>query len=185
MSPHPGSPNPSNPDTLIPVDNDRSEDVTATDMVVTPPEYLQEIHDSLGRAEQAYASGDLAQAVQYAEEGLAALHLTEPKLGVCAVPPHYHAFFHAFRIQPQYRAALALFKQGVVQRDQRVSVVPGSGSEDAFRRAWEILEPAVAPLPEGVSAELLVYDYPVAGRVLRGVLRLRDKLRACLGSANG
>ncbi|MCI0458433.1 MAG: hypothetical protein L0Z62_15825 [Gemmataceae bacterium] len=185
MSSPPGNPKPSNPEILPPTPDDRSEEVTATDLAVTPPEYLREMHDALKRAEHAYASGDLAQAVQCAEEGLAVIRLTEPKVGAEAVPPHYRAFFHAFRIQPQYRAALALFKQGVVQRDQPVSSATRSGIEDPFHQAWKILEPAVAPLPENLAAELLVYDYPVAGRVLRGALRLREKLRACLGCPSG
>src|SRR5262249_49423057 len=54
-------------------------------------------------------------------------------------------------------------------------------------RAWQIFGPAAADLDEGLGAETLIYHYPIAGRVLRGIARLRDQLRAhvrCLDGAN-
>src|SRR5215469_11432425 len=83
------------------------EQPTETDMVVTPPDYLQEVHDALGRAEAAYAINDLTRAAQLAEEGLATVRLTERRLGPDSVPPHYQAIFHCLRTQSAFRAALA------------------------------------------------------------------------------
>ena len=151
------------------------EQPTETDMVVTPPEYLQEVHDSLGRAEAAYATNDLTQATLLAEEGLATIRLTERNLGPESVPPHYRALFHCLRIQPAFRAALALFKRGMVCRRQ-----PGSETDASFRKAWQILGPAVAGLDRELPVEKLASDFPVAGRVLRGVIRLCELLQARL-----
>ena len=33
---------------------------------------------------------------------------------------------------------------------------------------------------DDLPVEILIYDHPIAGRVLRGALRLRTKLLACL-----
>jgi hypothetical protein len=147
------------------------EEVTETDMVISPPEYLQAIHDALGRAERAYAAGDPAQAALLADEGLATVRLTEDRLGPLSVPAHYRAFFHALRIQPVFRAALALLKRGLLARQR-----PDGAREEAFGRAWQLFGPAVADLDEDLPVEMLACDFPVAGRVLRGVARLREHL---------
>jgi hypothetical protein len=149
-------------------------------MVISPPDYLQEIHDALGRAESAYTAGDPARAALLADEGLAAVRLTQDRLGPGSVPPHYRAFFHAFSVQPAFREALALFRRGLLSRHRHEGP-----AEDAFRRAWEVFGPAVAGLDEDLPVETLACDYPVAGRVLRGVLRLREQLRARLLGAAG
>jgi hypothetical protein len=153
------------------------EEVTATDLVITPPEYLQEIQAALQRAEDAYTAGDLAATRCCAEEGLATVRLTLDRLGPDSVPPQYRAFFQALYAQPQFRPALALFKQGLLHGRRP----PGpAAADDPFRRAWQLLGPAVADLEEGLPIELLASEYPVAGRVLRGVARLRERLRAYL-----
>jgi len=147
------------------------EEVTETDMVISPPEYLQAIHDVLGRAERAYAAGDPAQAALLADEGLATVRLTEDRLGPESVPTHYRAFFHSLRIQPAFREALALFKRGLLARPR----ADGATADD-LRRAWQVFGPAVADLDEDLPVETLACDFPVAGRVLRGVARLREHL---------
>jgi len=156
------------------------EEVTETDMVISPPEYLQALHEVLGRAERAYAAGDLAQAALLADEGLATVRLTEGRLGPESVPAHYRAFFHALRIQPAFREALAVFKRGQLARHR-----PDGAREDAFRRAWQLLGPAVAGLEEDLPVETLACDFPVAGRVLRGVTRLREHLLGRLSRPAG
>jgi hypothetical protein len=154
--------------------------VTETDLYVSPPEYLQELHDALGRAESAYAAGDPSRAAALADEGLATVRLTEERLGTENVPPHYRACFHALRIQPAFREALALFKRGLLARRR-----PGNATEDAFRRAWQVLGPAVTGLDEDLPVETLACELPVAGRVLRGVARLREQLLARLRTPAG
>src|SRR5947209_14679738 len=77
-----------------------SEATTETDLYVSPPEYLQEIHAALGRAECAYSAGDPARAALLSDEGLATVRLTEHRLGSTSVPPHYRALVHALRVQP-------------------------------------------------------------------------------------
>jgi len=156
------------------------EEVTETDMVISPPEYLQAIHDVLGRAERAYAAGDPAQAALLADEGLATVRLTEDRLGPLSVPTHYRAFFHALRIQPTFREALTLFKRGLLARQR-----PDGATVDALRRAWQVLGPAVADLDEDLPVETLACDFPVAGRVLRGVARLREHLLGRLRKPTG
>jgi hypothetical protein len=131
------------------------DEVTETDLVVSPPEYLQEVHDALGRAEGAYTAGALAQAALLADEGLATVRLTEHKLGPRSVPPHYRAFFHALSIQPTFRAALVLFKRALLCRHRT-----GGATEDAFRRAWQAFGPAVAGLEEDLPVETLACAYP-------------------------
>jgi hypothetical protein len=154
-----------------------SDEVTATDLVVTPPEYLLEIHAVLQRAEDAYAAGDLTATACCAEEGLATVRLTLDRLGPDSVPPQYRAFFQALYVQPQFRQALALFKQALLHGRRLRGPTP---ADDPFRRAWQLLGPAVAELEDGLPVELLASEYPVAGRVLRSVSRLRDRLRAYL-----
>lgn len=171
---------PLSPDTLAPRVKPAKEpegDVTATDLPVRPPEYLHEMHLALERSERAYSAGDLAQAATAAAEGQAAIRLTQSRVGPGTLPPHFTAFFHCFRIQAEFRQALALYKQAALRRQ------PGAERQrdDLLRQAWRILEPATTGLGENLSAELLVYDHPVAGRVLRSVLRLRLKLRDALG----
>jgi hypothetical protein len=154
---------------------DFAGDVTATDLPIALPDYLREMHIALERTERAYASGNLAQAVAAAAEGQAAIRLCQAKLkSGQGVPPHYHAFFLCFRMQPDFRRALALYKQAALRRE-----TPRE-REELLRKAWQVLEPATVGLAENLSAELLVYDHPVAGRVLRGVVRLRQKLREAL-----
>jgi hypothetical protein len=152
-------------------------------MVVSPPEYLHEIQAALQRAENAYVAGDLVAAARHAEEGLATVRLTLTRLGPESVPPQYQAFFHALRIQRLFRQALALFKQGRLQLS-RPPVENGSPS-DVFLGAWQLLSPAIADLEEGLPVELLASEYPVAGRVLRSLARLRDRLRASLVESTG
>jgi hypothetical protein len=171
----PRSPDAQPPDALCEAQACPTEAVTATDLIVTPPEYLQELHDALGRAEQAYTRENPDEAARLAEEGLAMVRIAETKLGPEAVPAHYRAFFHCLHLAPAFRAALAHFKRGLLCRRR-----PGGETEDAFRRAWQIFGPAVAGLEEGLAVERLTYDYPVAGRVLRGAVRLREQLRAHL-----
>jgi hypothetical protein len=155
--------------------SDFSGEVTAVDLPVAVPEYLRDTQIALERAELAYASGNLAQAVAAAAEGQAAIRLTLPKLkNGQSVPSHYQAFFHCFRIQSEFRRALAVYKRAALRRE-----APRE-REELLRKAWQILEPAVAGLADNLSAEMLVYDHPVAGRVLRGVVRLRQKLREAL-----
>ncbi|HYT94692.1 MAG TPA: hypothetical protein VEL76_38605 [Gemmataceae bacterium] len=155
--------------------DDFAGDVTATDLPVAVPEYLREMQIALERTEQAYASGNLTQAVAAAAEGQAAIRLSLPKLNNGqSVPPYYQAFFHCFRIQPEFRRALALYKRAALRRD-----APRERDE-ILRKAWQILDPATAGLADNLSTELLVYDHPIAGRVLRGVVRLRQKLREAL-----
>jgi hypothetical protein len=151
--------------------------VTATDLALAPSDYLQEIDDSLQRAEKAYAAGDLKGAGCFAEEGLAAVRLAQTRLGPDAVPPHYPAFFRCLRIQTEFRQALALFKQGLLCQ-QRHPGCGGAEAEASFRKAWQIFGPAAADVEADLGPETLVYHYPIAGRVLRGVARLRDQLRA-------
>jgi hypothetical protein len=167
---------PGNPNEGATPPRDKSAEVTATDLVVPLPEYLREIEGMLERAVQAYGRGDLGEATRWADEGLAALRLTRPHLKADDVPPHYEAFFHCLRIQPQFRQALALYKQAALG-------LGGEAVVAAYRQAWAILEPAVAGLADNLSSESLVYDYPVAGRVLRGVYRLRQKLHTLVGSS--
>lgn len=183
MSSSPDSPNAHDPSVLGEQPVDRSEAVTATDLIITPPEYLREIHDALERAERAYARGDVEDAMRCAEEGQAVIRVALPKLGPTAIPWFYDAFFQSFRIQPQYRRAVVLYKQALLCRERQAGrrAVGRPCSDDGFRKAWQILEPAVAELPATPDPELLVYDYPIAGRVLRGVVRLRDKLRRRVG----
>jgi hypothetical protein len=152
-------------------------DVTATDLPVRPPEYLREMHAALERSERAYSCGDLALAAAAAAEGQAAIRLMQSRYGHGGLPPHYPAFFHCFRIQGEFRQALALFKQAALRRQ------PGAERQRQvlLKQAWQVLEPVTTGLAENFSAELLVYDHPIAGRVLRGVLRLRLKLRDALG----
>ena len=176
----PFSPDARPPDTLCEARECPAEAVTATDLVISPPAYLQELHDALGRAERAYAGGDPAEAVRLAAEGLAMVRLAEAKLGAEAVPSHYRAFFHCLHAAPAFRAALAHFKRGLLCRQ-----LPGSETEDAFRRAWQLFGPAVAGLEEDLAVERLTYDYPVAGRVLRAAARLREQLRARLRLTGG
>src|SRR5271170_4097286 len=70
---------------------------TAKDLAVPVPEYLQEIHATLRRTEEAYANGNLAACVSNAEEGLAILRLPIPALAKAPVPPHYEIYFRCFR----------------------------------------------------------------------------------------
>jgi hypothetical protein len=160
------------------------EEVTATDLVGSPPEYLKEMHSALQRAEQAYAIGDLAAAARAAEEGLAAIRLVQTKLGPQGVAPQYAAFFHCFRVQPEFRKALGLFKRGLTGRQAACRTPKGKSrpqvGDHLFRTAWVILQPGTAGVMDDLPVELLVYEHPVAGRVLRSVLRLRAKLLACL-----
>ncbi len=156
------------------------DEVTATDLVVTPPEYLQEIHAALQRAENAYTAGDVESITCHAREGLATVRLTVDRLGADSVPPQYRAFFQALAAQPHFREALGLFKQGLLHAQRQGSPAP---ADEPLRRAWELLGPAVAGLDDGLPVELLASEYPVAGRVLRSVCRLRDCLRAYLPEA--
>ncbi len=160
------------------------DEVTATDLVGSPPEYLHEMHAALQRAEQAYATGDLAAAARAAEEGLAAIRLVQTKLGPQGVAPQYAAFFHCFRAQPDFRKALGLFKRGLTGRQAACRASKGQptleGGDHFFRTAWVILQPGTAGITDDLPVELLVDEHPVAGRVLRSVLRLRTKLLACL-----
>jgi hypothetical protein len=152
-------------------------DVTAVDLPIGLPEYLREMHVALERTERAYMSGDLAQVAAAAVEGQAAIRRSQPKLkSGQGVPLHYPAFFHCFRIQAEFRRALALYKQAALRR-----AVPRE-REDLLRQARQILEPATAGLAENLSPDVLIYDHPIAGRVLRGVVRLRQKLREALMS---
>src|SRR5262245_19158988 len=186
--PRPPDPPDASPEPPRPSAAEPSAESTATDLAITPPDFLQEIHETLGEAERAYAKGNLAEAARVAEEGLAVVRLTAERLGEAAVPPHYPAFFHCLRIQPEYRQALALYKHALARREHRAGCAAGNGApgaaagEEDLRRAWQILGPAVAPLAGDVEAEVLVFDFPVAGRVLRGVARLRDKLRGLVGT---
>ncbi len=152
---------------------DRS-DTTAKNLVVPLPEFLQEIHATLQRAEQAYARGDLDQTVRCAEEGLIILRLPLPRSSKAPVPPQYELFFRCFQNHEVYRTALALYKQGLLQLRR-----PGAeaAARQAWRRAWDLLEGPFANLDERLALTAGTTDFPVAGRVLRGLLRLRQKLR--------
>jgi hypothetical protein len=158
---------------------ERSSDTTATDLRVPLPDYLQEVRTALDRAESAYASGDWKGAAEAAAEGLAMLRLSGPARPVQPLPPQYEEFFRCFQIQPQYRQALALFKQAVLGLRPARRAANGAGA-DLLRRAWELLGPVVAGMRDDLPTQTLVYEYPVAGRLLRGVTRLRHRLQAAV-----
>lgn len=160
---------------------DSVSDATAKDLVVPLPEFLQEIHGILGRAEQAYTQGNLKECVRYAEEGLAAFRLPLTKLVSTPIPQHYALFFQCFRHLDEYRTALALFKQGLLSR--RRAEPEAGGARSAWRRAWELLETHFSGFDERLTLAGAHHDFPVAGRVLRGILRLRVKLREGLNEA--
>ncbi len=106
-----------------------------------------------------------------------------PKLGAQEIPGHYAAFFHCFRMTNEFREALRLYKQGVARSGGRAS--PDEVDRECLVRACELLEPKAACLDDKLQVERLVFEFPVAGRLLRAVVRLRDKLRQALGRAGG
>jgi hypothetical protein len=156
-----------------PPGTDRHSETTAKDMVVPLPEYLQEVHAALQRAEQAYAGGDLALCAQCAEEGLLMLRLPLPKTPKAGVPPCYDLFFRSFRHHAVYRQALALYKQGLLRRR---SGAAADQARQAWRQAWDLLEKHFTGFEARLAVGTSASDFPVAGRVLRGILRLRDKV---------
>ena len=57
------------------------------------------------------------------------------------------------------------------------------GTDFPLSQELNAMQAAEADLPEDLPTQLLVYDYPVAGRLLRGVTRLRHRLRELLEPA--
>jgi hypothetical protein len=164
----------------LPIDS--ADEPTAQDLVISRSAYAEEIHAALRRAEQALQQRNYAQAAQRAWEGLETIRVSLLKLGAHDLPAHYAAFFHCFLMTDEFREALRLYKQGVAQPGRRA---PERGS---LLRAWELLAPKAACLDAKLQVERLVFEFPVAGRLLRAVLRLREKLRQALavpGSAKG
>src|SRR5262249_42907274 len=135
---------------------------------------LEEIQAALQRTEQAYQQGDRRQVADLAREGLETVRISIPKLGAQNIPAHYAAFFQCFQMHDVFREALRLYKRGVA-RGRR-----GPTDRESLIRAWEVLGPKVAYLEEKLQVERLAFEFPVAGRLLRGVVRLRDKLREAL-----
>src|SRR5207248_2555012 len=127
--------------------------------------------------EEAYARGNLAQCEQSAEEGLTILRLPVAKLAKAPIPPHYELFFRCFRHQDEYRGAMALFKEGLLYRRRAGA---GERARQAWQRAWDLLEKHFAGFDYRLTQTGGQYDFSVAGRVLRGVIRLREKLRESL-----
>jgi hypothetical protein len=156
---------------------------TAEDLVISCSAYVDEIQAALRRAEQAFEQHDHARTAQLASEGLETIRVSLPKLGAQEVPAHYAAFFHCLCMTTEFREALRLYKQGVAQsrgRGRRDEV-----DRESLLRAWQLLEPKAACLDAKLQVERLVFEFPVAGRLLRAVLRLRDKLRQALAGAGG
>jgi hypothetical protein len=156
---------------------DHGGDATDDDMVISRSAYVEEIQAALERTEHAFKHGDHAGAAALAAEGLETIRISIPRLGAQNIPPYYEAFFHCFRMHDEFQAALRLFKSAVAG--------PGMRNREALARAWEILEPKAKCLDDKIQAERLVFEYPVAGRLLRGVMRLKDKLREMLDQVEG
>jgi hypothetical protein len=168
-------------DILRPHRCDHAGDATADDLFIPHSEYLDEIQAALGRTEQAYQSGDYPRAAELAFEGLETIRVSVPKLGAQNIPGHYAAFFHCFRMHDEFQQALRLYKQGIATRNGR----RGRVDRAALERARALLEPKVAKIDDKLQVERLVFEFPVAGRLLRGVARLREKLREELGRPAG
>jgi tetratricopeptide (TPR) repeat protein len=148
---------------------DNSGDSTATDLRLPLPDYLQDLRLLLDRAEAAYSCGDCCRAAESAAEALALIRLNEARNPDKPLPPYYREFFRCFTLQDQYRRALALFKDGTRHRE--------SGGP-ALAEAWRILAPAVEGMRDDLPTQTLVYEFPIVGRLLRGVTRLRHRLEA-------
>jgi hypothetical protein len=154
---------------------DPSSDATPANQVIARSAYADEIHAALERTEEAFRRGDHATAAELAWEGLETIRISVPRLGVHGIPAHYAAFFHCYRMVDEFRAALRLYKQGVSgQRRQ------GAVDREVLTRAWELVEAKASPVEETLPVERLVFDFPVSGRLLRAVVRLRAKLREAL-----
>ena len=139
------------------------------------PEYLQELHATLRRAEAAYTHGNLAQCLQSAEEGMTILGLPLPKLCKAPVPPHYEILFRCFQHLDAYREALALYKRGLLHY-RRPEPGASVSALQAWQKAWQLLETHFSSFDERLTLGAANFDFPVAGRVLRSVVRLREKL---------
>jgi len=153
-------------------------DATAKDLVVPLPEYLREVSAILQRAEEAYTQGNLAQCLQSADEGLTVLSPSMAKLCQGPIPGHYAVLFHCFRHLEVFRTALALYKQGLLFYRR-----PESGANlrahQHWEEAWRLVETQFSGYDERMTLGGAHYDFPVAGRILRSVIRLREKLQEC------
>jgi hypothetical protein len=157
---------------------DHPGDATAEDMKIAKSAYVEEIQAALERTEEAFRQHDYARAAALAWEGLETIRISIPKLGAQNIPSHYAAFFHCFHIHDVFQEALRLFKTGVAHSRGRGR--RGQVDRQALVRARDLLEPKVADLEDKLPVERLVFEFPVAGRLLRSVVRLRDKLRDVL-----
>ena len=153
----------------------RSGDATATDLMLPLSDVLHELRVLLDRAEAAYSGGNGRRAAEAAAEALAVIRLTEAKHPDQPLPAFYRDFFRCFTIQDEYRRALALFKEGISG---------DGGGPTALAEAWRVLAPAVEGLRDDLPTQTLVYEFPIAGRLLRGVTRLRHRLQGLASRAN-
>jgi hypothetical protein len=155
----------------------RPDDATADDLVITDTAYVEEIHAALRRTEDAFTRGDYAAAAQLAAEGLETIRISTPHLGLDTIPGYYAAFFHSYQLHDEFRDALRLYKQGVTRHG---GARQANVDRECLARARELLEPKAASLDDTLPVERLVFEFPVSGRLLRAVIRLRQILRGML-----